>query len=351
VAVEGGHDYLTQYFTQLQPDGVAYFSDNPESYRANAHKMLSETNGNWLRYHTARDVLYGTGAPIMVKQADAMVVAEQEYWNSPEGQQIQNAQQHAQVELIRAGLYPADLLIGGSRIVQGRGDLRDYLSVLAAAPVGKMASLVGRQIFKTEIGGAAVFGLSHLQAPRTIAVAGALQTATRIEPAGALAVRSVVEGGSIRVGARGVNGLRQSPLTILDDAQIGSLTDEFVRLGGDPSKLRFNTGRQTGYIDQLDVFNIRGDVLPLDGAIHPRSSMSTRSVLGHELGHQRYSGTRVPIGAWNDEFRASYWAARNAPGLSQVERADLIRDAMLRASEANVAIKPNVHMKRILYGY
>jgi hypothetical protein len=79
--------------------------------------------------------------------------------------------------------------------------------------------------------------------------------------------------------------------------------------------------------------------------------MSTRAVLAHELGHQRYSGTRVPIGAWNDEFRASYWAAKNAPGLSHAERADLIRDAILRANEANVPIKLNDFMKRILYGY
>lgn len=35
---------------------------------------------------------------------------------------------------------------------------------------------------------------------------------------------------------------------LLDDADISRLTREFVEVGGDPSRLRFNSGRQTSYV-------------------------------------------------------------------------------------------------------
>jgi hypothetical protein len=115
--------------------------------------------------------------------------------------------------------------------------------------------------------------------------------------------------------------------------------------------LRFNQGRQTGYIDELDIINVRGDVLPIEDALHPRSSMSSRAVLAHERGHQTYQNTSVAPGAWNDEFRASYWAAKNAPSLTQAERVDLLNDAMMRAREAGVPIRLNQFMRETLYGY
>ncbi|BBB62268.1 hypothetical protein UNDKW_3995 [Undibacterium sp. KW1] len=151
--------------------------------------------------------------------------------------------------------------------------------------------------------------------------------------------------------ARMSGGLRRPANVLLDDADISRLTREFVEVGGDPSKLRFNSGRQTSYVDELDVFRVRGDVLPLEDALHPRSSMSSRATLAHELGHQAHQGTRVPIGAWNDEFRASYWGAKNAPGLSSAERADLLSDAIMRAREAGAPIKMNKFMRETLYGY
>ena len=55
-------------------------------------------------------------------------------------------------------------------------------------------------------------------------------------------------------------------------------------------------------------------------------------------------------GAWNDEFRASYMAAKNAPGLSLMDRYYLIQDAIDRAAEANVKIRYNQFMKEVLYG-
>jgi hypothetical protein len=153
--------------------------------------------------------------------------------------------------------------------------------------------------------------------------------------------------------SRGSGGHRRSPREVLTPEEITKLTEEFVELGGDPNMLRFNKGRHTGYSDDLDKINVRGDVNPLEGEgiTHPRSTMTTKAVLAHELGHQAHQGTKLPINAWNDEFRASYWAAKNLPNLTLEERVSLIQDAILRAQEANIPIKNNAFMRKILYGY
>ncbi|GAB4210945.1 MAG: hypothetical protein OHK0022_44900 [Roseiflexaceae bacterium] len=114
--------------------------------------------------------------------------------------------------------------------------------------------------------------------------------------------------------------------------------------------LRFNQGGQTGYVDGKNFIYVRGDVFPLEGVNHPRSRMSSRAVLAHELAHARYDGTPLPVGAWNDEFRASYMAVCDTPGLSPEERHDLIADAIERAREAGVPINHNDFMRRVLYG-
>ncbi|HEX8612626.1 MAG TPA: hypothetical protein VF800_15170 [Telluria sp.] len=150
---------------------------------------------------------------------------------------------------------------------------------------------------------------------------------------------------------RATGGLRRPTNLIIDDANSQRLSDEFAEVGGDPSMLRFNRGAQTSYVDELDIINVRGDVLPIEGATHPRSSMSSRAVLAHERGHSIYRGTNVNPGAWNDEFRASYWAAKNAPGLNSMERVDLLSDAIMRAREAGVPVKMNKFMRELLYGY
>ena len=65
--------------------------------------------------------------------------------------------------------------------------------------------------------------------------------------------------------------------------------------------------------------------------------MSSRAALAHEFAHARspLPETRgfPPLrqaGDWFDEFRASYTAARDAPGLSDQERSMLIQDAVDR---------------------
>ncbi|WP_160680438.1 hypothetical protein [Clostridium sp. C8-1-8] len=80
--------------------------------------------------------------------------------------------------------------------------------------------------------------------------------------------------------------------------------------------------------------------------------MSERAVLAHEYyGHAANRGTTAGVGSWNDEFRASYMAAKNAPNLSEIDRYHLIQDAISRAQEAGVSIRPNEFMRGILYGY
>jgi hypothetical protein len=151
---------------------------------------------------------------------------------------------------------------------------------------------------------------------------------------------------------RGAGGLRSSALRQLSDDEIQQLKTEFQQIGGDPSKLEFNVGARTGYADAPNTIRVRGDVLPTSdpNAIHPRSTMSTRAVLAHELGHAHFRGTGLQPGHWADEFRASYWAARNVSGLSIEERINLIQDALSRAAEKGIAIKNNRYILELLYG-
>ena len=79
--------------------------------------------------------------------------------------------------------------------------------------------------------------------------------------------------------------------------------------------------------------------------------MSSRAVLAHEYyGHRAYRGTKLKPGAWNDEFRASYMAAKNTPNLSDEDRRYLILDALERAKESGITIKYNEFIRGILYG-
>lgn len=146
------------------------------------------------------------------------------------------------------------------------------------------------------------------------------------------------------------SGRRRSSWIELDLQEIARLKKEFIEIGGDPNRLRFNQGRRTGFVDETGDILVCGDVLPLTEATHPRSVMSSRAVLAHELGHMRYRGTKLEVGSWNDEFRASYWAAKNVPSLTGEERAYLVQDAIARAREAGVKIKNNQFMRSTLYG-
>lgn len=151
---------------------------------------------------------------------------------------------------------------------------------------------------------------------------------------------------------RGASGLRRSPFNELTDSDIDSLKQDIQAIGADESVFRFNQGSRTGYVDELDIVNVRGDVFPTTDSTHPRDLMSPRAVLAHEYyGHRAYRNTPLPRQAWNDEFRASYMASVNAPNLSDLDRRYLVMDALERASAAGVTITHNNHIRSVLHGY
>ena len=151
---------------------------------------------------------------------------------------------------------------------------------------------------------------------------------------------------------RQASGLRRSPLNTLSETEIVHLKNEIRAIHADESIFRFNTGQSTGYLDKRDVILVTGNVFPDINSTHPRDLMSERAVLAHEYyGHRAYRNTKAKKGSWNDEFRASYMAAKNAPNLNDEDRQYLILDAIERAKEAGVTIKYNKFMRRILYGY
>jgi hypothetical protein len=150
---------------------------------------------------------------------------------------------------------------------------------------------------------------------------------------------------------REARGLRRSRFLTLSDEDIDFLKQEIQAIGADLSVFMFNAGDQTSYMDDYDVIFIKGDVFPDLNSIHPRDRMSSKAVLAHEYyGHRTYRWPKAAKSSWNDEFRASYTAAKIAPGLSDVDRRELIEDAIERAREAGITIRYNNFMRRILYG-
>ena len=150
------------------------------------------------------------------------------------------------------------------------------------------------------------------------------------------------------------SGQRRSPYHILTDEEIEILEKEIIAIHADISVFKFNKGQQTSYSETLDVVLVRGDVLPDATSNHPRDLMSPRAVLAHEYyGHRPYRNAKrkLPVGSWNDEFRASYMSAKNAPGLSEDDRRYLVLDALERARNAGVSITHNSFIRRVLHGY
>lgn len=149
------------------------------------------------------------------------------------------------------------------------------------------------------------------------------------------------------------NGMRRSSNTKLTDEEKAHLLLEIDAIGADRTVFVFRDGYGTGYSDVRDKIFVSSNVFPSnDDSTHPRDLMSERAVLAHEYyGHRANRGTRVPQGAWNDEFRASYMAAKNCPNLSDEDRRYLILDALERAKEQGISIRHNNFIRRILYGY
>ena len=100
------------------------------------------------------------------------------------------------------------------------------------------------------------------------------------------------------------------------------------------------------------IINIRGDIFPDTNSTNNRDLLSEKSVLAHEYyGHMLHDPSEFRIGDWRGEFRASYSAAIDAPGLSDDERRMLMLDAYDRAREAGAPAKYNEKARKIIYGY
>ena len=150
---------------------------------------------------------------------------------------------------------------------------------------------------------------------------------------------------------------RRSPYHILTAEEIEGLKKDIEAICAEVDIFRFNYEgcARTSYLSKLDTVFVKGDVLPdmVFASPHPRDLMSARAVLAHEYyGHRPYRNAKfqMPAGSWNDEFRASYMAAKNAPGLSCIDKFYLIHDALRRAGEAGVKIRHNSFIRGVIYG-
>lgn len=162
-------------------------------------------------------------------------------------------------------------------------------------------------------------------------------------------------------------GNRRSPFHILSDGEIEQIKQEIRAIDADVNDFVFNSSvtKGTCFLASDGKVHIKGNIFPDEYSTHPRDKMSVRAVLAHEYyGHRPYreqylredseaspeAMNRIIANAWADEFRASYMAAKNAPGLSREDRYFLVMDSLSRAREAGIAIRYNAFIRRVLYG-
>jgi hypothetical protein len=134
-----------------------------------------------------------------------------------------------------------------------------------------------------------------------------------------------------------MTGTRSSIYTALTAEDQRLVANEFAALGGDVSRLRFQAGSTTGYLEGENVIRIGGDIFPSMDVNQrlARSRLSIRGVLAHELGHLNYGRSPLAAGHFADEMRASVWALRHRGHLLTLEdRMLLAQDAIDRVSEA-----------------
>ena len=164
------------------------------------------------------------------------------------------------------------------------------------------------------------------------------------------------------------NGMRNTSRTPLTEDEILFIKSEIQRIEADESVFVFNDPDHildsTCYNFEEDIVYVTRNVFPdvKYASAHPRDTMSVGAVLAHEYyGHrpnrQEYLTDwekgkdyhTTPI--WKDECRASLTAAQIAPGLTEIDRRDLVLDAVFRAKEYGQLIEMNDFMKEAVYGY
>ncbi len=163
------------------------------------------------------------------------------------------------------------------------------------------------------------------------------------------------------------SGNRRSPMYKLTMDDIEYIKGEIRAIGADPDEFVFNSdfARGTCFLASDGKIHIKGNVFPDRSSQHPRDLLSVRAVLAHEYyGHRPFREqylkedsddspdaiSKIMARTWSDEFRASYFAAKNSPGLSREDRLLLIRDSLSRAEEAGITIVFNQFIRRVLYG-
>ena len=164
------------------------------------------------------------------------------------------------------------------------------------------------------------------------------------------------------------NGMRNTTGTPLSDEEIVFVKSEINRIQADESVFIFNDPEHfrdsTCYNFEDDRVYVTRNVFPDDlyASAHPRDTMSVGAVLAHEYyGHRPFRKEYLsdwekgkdyhttPL--WQDECRASLKAAYDAPGLTYIDKRDLVLDAVFRAKEFGQLIEMNDFMKEAVYGY
>lgn len=147
------------------------------------------------------------------------------------------------------------------------------------------------------------------------------------------------------------NGPRRGRLVHVNEREQEVIRRYADEMGIPRDLLSFNTGDRTGYIDGENVIHIRGDIFPADYAANSRSILNAKCALAHEYyGHYLHQPSQWRPGDWRDEFRASYRAAIDSPGLTSEERRLLMLDAFDRPREAGVSVHFNEEAKKYIYG-
>lgn len=164
------------------------------------------------------------------------------------------------------------------------------------------------------------------------------------------------------------NGMRNTAGTPLNEQEIEFVRSEIQRIQADESVFVFNEPEHfrdsTCYNFEDDKVYVTRNVFPdeMYASAHPRDTMSVGAVLAHEYyGHRKYRQEYLsdwekgkdyhttPL--WQDECRASLTAAQIAPGLTKIDKRDLVLDAVYRAKEFGQLIEMNEFMKEAVYGY
>jgi hypothetical protein len=135
-------------------------------------------------------------------------------------------------------------------------------------------------------------------------------------------------------GARGVRNT--IALTV---EQHGEVLQAARSIGISPDDIRFFSGTQgSNYSDMMDKILVGPNIFPQGGnpVLGTRSvfdRLSVRTALAHEGGHMMAArgGIDFPGGTVMQEFQANVLAARHTPGLTSLERYQLLRNAIEEA--------------------